>query len=82
MVLKVDLNLFNQNFVIKEEKLVFNEKIEKQKEFMEKRVVDIKLGSQKIKINDYILSKNKYMKAFLESYPLNQKTEEKFLIKN
>ena len=76
-LLKVDLNLFNQNFVIKEEKLVFNEKIEKQKEFMEKRVVDIKLGSQKIKINDYILSKNKYMKAFLESYPLNQKIEEK-----
>ena len=76
-LLKIDLNLFQQIFLNKEEKKVFKEKIERQKEFMEKRVVELKLGSERLKLDDYISSKNKYMKAFLQSYPLSKKIEER-----
>lgn len=75
-ILKIDLNLFNSILINKEKKL-FNEKIEKQKEFMSRRMKEVKSGKDKIKFDDYILSKNKYVKTFLQSNPLSKKAEEK-----
>ena len=76
VVLKVNTNLFN-TVLIKNERKIFNEKIEKQKEFISKRMQDIKLGRQTFKLKDYILSKNKFVKTFLQSNPLSKKAEEK-----
>ena len=75
-ILKIDCNLFN-TILINEEKKSFKEKIDKQKEFIKKRMKEIKLGREKMKLNDYILSKNKYVKSFLQSNPLNKEMEEK-----
>ena len=76
VVLKVNINLFN-TVLIKNERKIYNEKIEKQKEFISKRMQDIKLGRQTFKLKDYILSKNKFVKTFLQSNPLSKKAEEK-----
>ena len=75
-ILKIDLGLFNAILINKERKN-FKDKIDKQKEFISKRMIDIKLGKELTKLNDYLLSKNKYVKAFLDSNPLNKNTEEK-----
>ena len=75
-ILKIDLNLFNSIFINKEKK-VFKAKIEKQKEFINKRIEEIKERKGKVKFDDYILSKNKYVKTFLLSNPLSKKAEEK-----
>ena len=44
---------------------------------MTKRMKEIKSGKDKIKFDDYILSKNKFVKTFLQSNPLSKKAEEK-----
>ena len=77
-MLKVDLNLFS-HILINAERKAFKEKIEIQREFLLKRMNEIKLGKErlKFKFDDYILSKNKYAKTFLQSNPLTKKTEEK-----
>ena len=75
-ILKIDVNYFN-SILIKEEKKSFKEKIEKQEEFLENRIKEIKLIRDKMKLTDYILSKNKYVKSFLQSNPLTKKMEEK-----
>ena len=76
VLLKIDKDYFNSILNIREKKL-FNDKIEKQKEFISQRIKDIKSGKDLLKLNDYILSKNKFMRAFLQSNPLSKKTEEK-----
>ena len=77
-ILKIDLNLFTP-ILVYAERISFNEKIKKQKEFILKRMKEIKLGKDKLKLkcNDYILSKNKFARVFLQSNPLSKKTEEK-----
>ena len=76
VILKVDLSIFD-GILIYAEKKIFKEKIEKQKEFISQRMKDIKSGRERLKINDYILSKNKFIKTFLQSNPLSKKIEEK-----
>ena len=75
-ILKIDCILFN-SILINDEKKSFKEKIDKQKEFIKRRIKEIKLGRDKMKLNDYILSKNKYVKSLLQSNPLSKKKEEK-----
>ena len=75
-LLKVDINQFN-SILVNKEKRIFKEKIEKQEKYMKKRMRELRLEKDRIKINDYILSKNKYVKTFLQSNPLNKKDEEK-----
>ena len=76
IILKVDINLF-KTILINAEKKLFNEKIEKQKEFIIKRMRNIKLGRERLKLNNNLLSKNKFIKTFLQSNPLSKKKEEK-----
>lgn len=73
-IFKIDLIHFN-NILIKEEMEIFNKKIKNQYELISQRIQKIKEERQKIKINDYILSKNKFTKTFLLNNPLSKKNE-------
>lgn len=74
-VLKIDLNQFN-TILINKEKKVFKAKIEMQEEFLNKRMKEIKSGQDRLNLDDYVLSKNKFVKTFLQSNPLTKKAEE------
>ena len=71
-LLKIDLIHFNK-ILMKEEMEIFNKKIENQFEMISLRIKNIKEGRKIIKLNDYILSKEKFTKAFLLNYPLTKK---------
>ena len=73
-VLKIDINHFNQVRTEEEMKL-FNQKVENQMELISFRIKIINEGREKIKIKDYILSKDKFTKAFLLNNPLSKKNE-------
>ena len=70
-VLKIDLKHFNK-ILIKQEIEIFKKRIKKQTEFISERIKSIKEGKEKIKLKDYILSKNKFTKTFLLNNPLSK----------
>ena len=73
-VLKIDINHFNQ-IRTDDEMKIFNKKIENQTELISLRIKLINEGRKKAKIKDYILSKDKFTKAFLINNPLSKKSE-------
>ena len=75
-VLKVDLNNFNK-ILFEGERLLFKNKIKKQRDLISDRLKAIKEGRDKIHVKDYILSKGKFTKAFLLNHPISKKNEYK-----
>ena len=75
-LLKIDVIHFNK-ILMKEEMEIFNKKIDNQLDLISIRIKKIKEGRQKIKLKDYITSKNKFTKAFLINNPLSKKAEKK-----
>ena len=73
-VLKVDLVHFNE-ILMSEEMKLFNKKLEKQTEFISRRIKEIKEEREKIQVKDYITSKNKFTKTFLWNNPISKKMD-------
>ena len=76
IIFKIDLFHFNK-ILLKEEMEIFNKKINNQLEIISLRIKNIKEGRKNLKLNDYILSKDKFTKAFLINHPLSKKDESK-----
>jgi CRP-like cAMP-binding protein len=68
-VLKVDLVYFNE-ILMNEEMTLFNKKLERQTEFISRRIKEIKEEREKVQLKDYITSKNKFTKTFLWNKPV------------
>ena len=75
-LLKMDLIQYNQ-ILVYDEVQIFYEKIKKQAELIKQRIKMLKEGKGPIQHNDYILSKNKFTKAFLLNHPLHPKFDHK-----